>query len=146
ASTTMTQEGVVMGTPDYIAPEQALDAHAADIRADLYSLGCTFYYLLAGQVPFPGGTFMEKINKHSFDEPMPLAELHPGIPGSVTDIVSKLMAKKPEDRFQTPGELAQALEALGNITEHVKEAPPTTRKNRARADSRMDTAEVRKNT
>jgi Leucine-rich repeat (LRR) protein len=146
ASTTMTQEGVVMGTPDYIAPEQALDAHAADIRADLYSLGCTFYYLLAGHVPFPGGTFMEKINKHSFDEPTPLAELHPGIPVSVTEIVSKLMAKKPEDRFQTPGELAQALEALGNIMEDVKEAPPTARKDRAPADSRMDTAEVRKNT
>jgi hypothetical protein len=146
ASTTMTQEGVVMGTPDYLAPEQALDAHAADIRADLYSLGCTFYYLLAGQVPFPGGTFMEKINKHSFDEPTPLDELHPGIPISVTDIVSKLMAKKPEDRFQTPGELAQALEAIDNITEDVNETPPTARKDRARADSRMDTAEVRKNT
>ena len=55
-SSTMTQEGAVMGTPDYIAPEQALESHTVDIRADLYSLGCTFYFLLTGRVPFPGGT------------------------------------------------------------------------------------------
>src|SRR5579862_9652651 len=63
-SSTMTQHGAVMGTPDYIAPEQALESHTVDIRADLYSLGCTFYFLLAGRVPFPGGTILQKLNKH----------------------------------------------------------------------------------
>src|SRR6202043_1966937 len=71
-SGTMTQEGMVMGTPDYIAPEQALQSHTVDIRGDLYSLGCTFYFLLTGKVPFAGGTFIQKINKHQFEEPKPV--------------------------------------------------------------------------
>jgi serine/threonine protein kinase len=137
-STTMTQEGVVMGTPDYIAPEQALDSHSADIRADLYSLGCTFYYLLAGRVPFPGGTFMEKINRHNFDDPTPLEQLHPGIPAGVSAIVRKLMAKKPQERFQIPGELAQALTALGNIKEGLTPSPGLLR---GSADKRKKQAE-----
>jgi serine/threonine protein kinase len=144
-STTMTQEGMVMGTPDYIAPEQAMDSHTADIRADLYSLGCTFYYLLAGRPPFPGGTLMEKINQHHFDEPTPLEELHPGIPAGVAAIVRRLMAKKPQDRFQTPKELAVALETLGNI----QEDPKTARKMRERRPESgvpADTAQLRKDT
>src|SRR5262249_33340942 len=60
STTALTQEGAVMGTADYISPEQATNAHRVDIRSDLYSLGCTFYFLLTGQAPFPGGTFMEK--------------------------------------------------------------------------------------
>jgi serine/threonine protein kinase len=82
-SSTMTQEGAVMGTPDYIAPEQALESHTVDIRGDIYSLGCTFYYLLTGSVPFPGGTFIQKINKHQFEEATPLEALRSDVPPAV---------------------------------------------------------------
>src|SRR5205807_1969728 len=76
-SSTLTQEGMVMGTPDYLAPEQARDAHTADIRADLYSLGCTLYFLLTGRAPFAGGTAAEKMYRHQFEEPAPLEQLRP---------------------------------------------------------------------
>jgi formylglycine-generating enzyme required for sulfatase activity len=117
----LTQEGTVMGTPDYMAPEQTLDAHAVDIRADLYSLGCTLYFLLTGQVPFPGGTLGEKLLKHQLHQPVPVEQLRPDVPPSVAAVVRKLMAKKPADRFQTPAELA---EALGRGGEPVTPALP----------------------
>jgi serine/threonine-protein kinase len=108
----LTQVKNVLGTPDFIAPEQARDARKADIRADLYSLGCTFYYLLTGQAPFPGDVAMEKLIKHWMEEPQPIEELRPETPPAVTAIVRKLMAKQPENRFQTPAELAVALATL----------------------------------
>jgi tRNA A-37 threonylcarbamoyl transferase component Bud32 len=109
ASGTMTREGEVMGTLDFLSPEQARESHTVDIRSDLYSLGCTFYYLLSGRVPFPGGTLMDKLLRHKFDEPRPVEELRPEVPPAVAAVVRKLMAKKPEDRFQTPAEVAAAL-------------------------------------
>lgn len=108
-SSTLTQEGAVMGTLDYISPEQAMNSHTVDIRADLYSLGCTFYYLLTGQVPFPGGTAMEKLSNHAWHEPQPVEQLRPDVPPGVASVVRRLLAKKPEQRFQTPAELAQVL-------------------------------------
>jgi formylglycine-generating enzyme required for sulfatase activity/serine/threonine protein kinase len=111
SSSTMTQEGAVMGTPDYIAPEQALESHTVDVRADLYSLGCTFYFLLTGQVPFPSGTMIQKINKHQFQEPVPVERLRAEVTPGVAAIVRRLMAKRPEDRYQTPAALAAALAA-----------------------------------
>jgi serine/threonine protein kinase len=108
----LTCEGSVMGTPDYIAPEQARNAHRVDIRADLYSLGCTLYFLLTGRPPFPEGTMLEKLLMHQLDEPTPLEELRPGVPPVVVGLVRKLMAKKPDDRFATPAELARELEML----------------------------------
>jgi serine/threonine-protein kinase len=109
ASTTLTQEGAVMGTPDYISPEQALDSHRADIRADLYSLGCTLYYLLSGKVPFPGNSMSEKLLKHQLESPKPVRQLRPEVPQTLAAVVEKLMAKRPEQRYQTPAELAAAL-------------------------------------
>jgi WD40 repeat protein/tRNA A-37 threonylcarbamoyl transferase component Bud32 len=117
--TDITRAGVVIGTPEFLAPEQAVDPHAADIRADLYSLGCTFYLLLTGQVPFPGGSAIEKLFKHRLEQPRPVEELREDIPPSVADIVEKLMAKKPEDRFQNPAELLVAFKTLSL-------APPTS--------------------
>jgi serine/threonine protein kinase/Leucine-rich repeat (LRR) protein len=108
-SSTMTQEGAVMGTANYMAPEQARDSHHADIRADLYSLGCTLYYLLTGRVPFPTGSMAEKLLKHQFHEPPPLERLRPDVPPGVVAVVRKLMAKQPEHRYQTPAEAATAL-------------------------------------
>jgi serine/threonine-protein kinase len=103
ADSTMTQEGALLGTPDFIAPEQAREAHACDHRADLYSLGCTFYYLLAGQVPFPGGTLTQKLLHHQLEEPRPVEQLRPETPASVAGIVRKMMAKRPEDRYANAG-------------------------------------------
>lgn len=100
---------VVMGTPDYLAPEQARDVHQADIRSDLYSLGCTFHYLLTGQAPFPGGSTMEKVIRHSTEPATPVEALRPDVPPAVAAIVRRLMAKDPAERFQTPAELVIAL-------------------------------------
>jgi serine/threonine-protein kinase len=112
SSSTMTQEGMVMGTPDYLAPEQITDSHHADIRADLYSLGCTFYYLLTGHAPFPGGSLGEKLVRHQLNEPTPVERERPETPPAVVAVVRKLMAKQPDDRFQTPVELAIALQNI----------------------------------
>ncbi len=106
----LTQDGKVVGTPDYMAPEQARNSHTTDIRADLYSLGCTAYYLLTGQVLFQGGTAMEKLFKHQMEEPRPVEQLRPEVPPAVGAIVRRLLAKRPEGRYQTPADLARALE------------------------------------
>jgi WD40 repeat protein/serine/threonine protein kinase len=123
----LTKEGRVVGTPDYMAPEQAVNPHTIDIRADLYSLGCTFYQMVTGQVPFVGGTMMEKLLHHRFDMPEPIERLRPAVPPEIRAIVFKLLAKKPEERYQTPGQLAQALTVGNGQTESiipVAELPP----------------------
>ena len=109
-NTILTKPNTVMGTPDFLSPEQARSLHRTDIRSDLYSLGCTFYFLLTGEVPFPGGTSMEKLLRHTMEEPIPVEELCSDVPPQVAAIVRKLMAKKPEDRYQTPADVVQALE------------------------------------
>jgi WD40 repeat protein/tRNA A-37 threonylcarbamoyl transferase component Bud32 len=105
----LTQSGSIMSTPDYMAPEQADDPHNADIRADLYSLGCTLYYLLAGHPPFPKGTVVEKLAAHHRDTPRPLHQLRRDVPPELSALVARLLSKKPAERFQTPAEVVQAL-------------------------------------
>jgi serine/threonine protein kinase len=102
----------VLGTPDFIAPEQAADSHAADIRSDLYSLGCTFHYILTGQVPFPAEAPMEKLLKHHLEAPPPVESLRPEVPRGVVKLVRRLMAKSPADRPQTPAEVAAVLASM----------------------------------
>src|SRR5262249_37296001 len=97
----LTEAGSVMGTPDYLAPEQARDPHAADIRADLYSLGCTLYHLLAGEVPFPARGPMQKVVAHLEQTPRPLGELRPEVSSDLARIVGRLMAKDPAERYAT---------------------------------------------
>lgn len=101
--------GYVVGTMDYVAPEQAEDPTAVDPRCDLYSLGCTLYYALTGSQPFPGGTKRDKIHRHRTEEPTPLLELNPTVPPGFVAVVQKLMAKRPEQRFATAAEVREEL-------------------------------------
>lgn len=123
AGTILTQANTVMGTPDFLSPEQARDLHRADIRSDLYSLGCTFFYLLTGQVPFAGGNAVEKLIRHSTELPPALAEFRSDVPVPVAEIVMRLLAKDPDDRYQTPAELVAALEPFA-VSGPTPWAPP----------------------
>jgi hypothetical protein len=101
-----------MGTWDYMAPEQARDSHLVDIRADIYSLGCTFYKLLAGRSPFPSPLYKsprDKARAHQVEPPPPLSFSRSDVPEAVQAVVSRMLAKDPDDRYQTPAEVAQAL-------------------------------------
>ena len=106
----LTRDHTVVGTPDYMAPEQAKNSKAVDARADIYSLGCTLYFLLTGQAPFPTGNALQKLMAHQLEQPAPLQGLRPGVTAAVAEIVARAMAKKPDDRFATAGELAAALD------------------------------------
>jgi serine/threonine protein kinase/WD40 repeat protein len=108
----LTSAGSMIGTADYMAPEQARDARQADIRADIYSLGCTLYHFLAGQPPFPSGEFADKVAAHRRLSPRPLVELRPDIPGRLSRVVERMLAKDPTRRYQTPDEVARALAAF----------------------------------
>jgi WD40 repeat protein len=101
---------VVLGTVDYIAPEQADNAHQADIRSDIYSLGCTLYHLLAGQPPFPTGSPIQKVMAHVEKKPQPLTELRQDTPEELMHVIDRMMAKKPKHRYQKPIEVANAME------------------------------------
>ncbi len=107
---TLTDSGGFVGTPDYMAPEQADSAHDVDIRADLYSLGCTLFFLLAGRPPFQGKTLMQTLHKHQVAAPPDLTEVRPDAPPELGQVVRRLLAKRPDERYQTPAELASALE------------------------------------
>ena len=105
----LTTEGQALGTPDYIAPEQILDAPSADIRADIYSLGGTLYYLLTGRPPFQAKSLYDLYQAHISRDADPLNLVRPEVPVELAALVAKMMAKEPSRRFQTPGEVAQAL-------------------------------------
>jgi serine/threonine protein kinase len=109
-SSTLTREGTMVGTPDYMAPEQTLNAPAADIPSDINSLGCTLYHLLTGTVPFPGKNLAEKLLNQQVQEPRPLEQLRPKAPAKLRTVLRKMMAKQAEERYQTPGDVAAALE------------------------------------
>jgi serine/threonine-protein kinase len=123
ASTITGSNTMMMGTVDFMAPEQAIDSHAVDIRADVYSLGCTLYYLLTGRPPFPGGSDAEKLVGHQLKEPPAVRELRPGLPDELVALLGKMLAKEPDQRFQTPGEVAQALSG-GPVASAAAVGPP----------------------
>ena len=116
---TLTEQGtLMMGTPDYMAPEQAISLHDVDIRADVYSLGCTLFYLLTGQSPYPGGTLAQKLMRHQ-QAPLPsLQQFRTDVPPDLEPILGRMLAKQPPQRYQTPAELAIHLTALlaGNVS------------------------------
>ena len=105
----LTNEGQMLGTPHYIAPEQTTDARHADTRADIYSLGCTLYYLLTGSPPFDGAGLYDILQAHHSREALPLNLARPDVPVEVAAIVAKMMSKEPDRRFQEPKDIAQAL-------------------------------------
>ena len=107
-----TRAGSLLGTPDYIAPEQATDAHLADIRADIYSLGCTLYFLLSGEPPFIGGTMLDKLHAHQTCEPTPIRLRRPEVSEELAAILERMMAKDPAGRFARPADLAKALKPI----------------------------------
>jgi serine/threonine protein kinase len=99
----------VLGTADYLSPEQATDSHTVDIRADIYSLGATFYFMLAGHPPFPDGTVAQKLIRHQTQQPKPVRLLRPGVPEGLAAVLERMMMKDPAARYQTPAELAGAV-------------------------------------
>ena len=109
ASLAKTKFQTFMGTPEYVAPEQATDARRADIRSDIYSLGCTLYFLLTGRPTFEADTVINMILAHLQEEPVPLAKLRNDAPVGLSSVVARMLAKNPGDRFQTPAEVAETL-------------------------------------
>jgi hypothetical protein len=118
----LTGSGAMMGTPDYIAPEQTLDAARADIRADIYSLGCTIYYMLTGSPPFKANSQFELLQAHQSREATPLNQLRSDVPTVLANLVAKMMAKEPAKRYQKPAEVAQA---LAPFVKGTGKGPPT---------------------
>ena len=109
ASLTVQYDENVLGTADYLAPEQAIDSHGVDARADIYSLGCAFYFLLTGHPPFPDGTLPQRLMAHQKQQPPSIAKERPDAPADLVEICMKMMAKKPADRYQSMNDVAQAL-------------------------------------
>ncbi len=105
----LTQSGMTLGTFDYISPEQARDPRDVDVRSDLYSLGCTLFHMLTGRPPFPGGTVLQKLIQHQEEAPADVRTLNPAVPVELAAIITRLMAKDRDRRYQTPEHLVREL-------------------------------------
>jgi tRNA A-37 threonylcarbamoyl transferase component Bud32/tetratricopeptide (TPR) repeat protein len=131
----VTKDGTTVGTVDYMAPEQARDSALADVRSDIYSLGCTLYHMLAGEPPFPDGGLGERIYKHLQSEVPDVRLFNRLVPFGLWAILKKMLEKDPADRYQSPEELLQALM-------HVEEGDPPvqpSRRKKARRPAANDT-------
>jgi serine/threonine protein kinase len=122
----LTGTHLMMGTPHFVAPEQASDARSADIRADLYSLGCTLYYMLAGRPPFVEKTPMKVVLAHMQKPPEPITALRPDAPPELAAVLSRMLEKDPAARYQTPAEVVSALRPFvkGEIKALARPTPP----------------------
>jgi hypothetical protein len=109
----LTASGVMLGTFDYISPEQARDPREADVRSDIYSLGCTLFFMLTGQPPFPDGSAVQKLLRHNSDEPPDVRSFRPELPPRVSGLVTRMLAKRPAQRQQSAAELIAEIVALG---------------------------------
>jgi serine/threonine protein kinase len=101
----VTRDGTTVGTVDYMAPEQARDSSLSDIRSDIYSLGCTWYHMLAGNPPFAEGGVVQRLYKHIETEPADIRQFSPDMPERLAAVLRRMLAKKPANRYQTPAEL-----------------------------------------
>ncbi len=118
----ITQDGSVFGTVDYMAPEQALDTKTADARADIYSLGCTLHYLLTGQPVYRGTSLMAKMMAHKEADIPVLDEQREGVPAELSAVFEKMLAKEPDDRYQTAAALLADLEDVADGSEDEESA------------------------
>jgi len=110
----LTASGVTLGTFDYISPEQARDPRMADVRSDIYSLGCTVYFMLTGRPPFPEGTVLQKLLQHQGDAPPDLHEFRPDLPDEALRVVGRMLAKSPDQRYQVPQDLIRELARIAH--------------------------------
>lgn len=136
-SSNVTTLGTMMGTPDFMSPEQAGGGRSVDIRSDIYSLGCTLYYLLTGRPPFNTGTAMERVKAHSNIEPEPIENIRKDVPAGLAAVIRRMMAKDSASRYDTPAEVADALapfsaEAAHGQKQAMRVAPQTQASGRRR--------------
>lgn len=110
----LTASGVTLGTFDYISPEQARDPRTVDIRSDIYSLGCSLFYMLTGRPPFPEGTVLQKLLQHQGDRPPNVREFRPELPEEIGLLLDRMLAKDPNNRFQNPIELCDQIGLLAS--------------------------------
>jgi serine/threonine protein kinase len=120
----ITAEGQAMGTPDFMSPEQAQNARAADIRADIYSLGCVLYFFLTGKSPFAGKSMLERLTARLVSDPLPLRDLRREVSAELEQVVLKMMARDPGARYQTPSEVATALAPFARTRASGGRRPP----------------------
>ena len=123
----LTQSGMTLGTFDYISPEQARDPRDVDVRSDLYSLGCTLFHMLTGRPPFPGGTVLQKLIQHQEEAPADVRLLNPAVPVELAGIITRLMAKDRDRRYQTPEHLVRELLGIAGIVGLAPAASPVAR-------------------
>lgn len=119
----VTREGTTVGTVDYMSPEQARDSRATSEKSDMYSLGCTFYFLLTASPPFPGGDVADKLSRHCLKPPPDPRQVRPEIPPPLALLIQRMMAKRPENRFRDYDELIGELDAVPTGEEKLAEAP-----------------------
>jgi serine/threonine protein kinase len=141
----LTGTGYMVGTIDYIAPEQARDSRSADPRSDIYSLGCTFYHMLAGRPPFSEGTLPERLLRHRDTAPPDVRRFHPGLSRDVVILLDRMLAKKPAERYQTPVEILADLNRLACGQAPKAEERPRIEDRRSRIEDRESKDEKGRN-
>ena len=134
-SSELTQEGVLLGTPDYLSPEQARDPRTIDIRSDLYSLGCVFHQLLVGQPPFPDLNLLNQMVRHATEPPRPVRSFDPTIPEAIEQIIIYMLAKNADHRFPTPARAAETIAPLLGMVAESKATKSTAGKAGAKRGS-----------